>query len=211
MLKSFFYHCRTIKANGWIVAIIPLALLAIGLFIGSNDQLGATLGILVFTLFMPFLILALASSSDSKSKHILVKSLPMTRKELVKGSYLFLYSTISAVALFVLLFTKLALIYNKISFDENFSENLGYNFLIYWFGLLAIYSILLPLLKLYENIFSFVFFFGCQVILMIYIASDSVSSMHNPLYILILALIVLITMPLSYKLSLKNDLKKWEE
>jgi len=160
---------------------------------------------------MPFLILALASSSDSKSKHILVKSLPMTRKELVKGSYLFLYSTISAVALFVLLFTKLALLYNKISFDENFSENLGYDFLIYWFGLLAIYSLLLPLLKLYENFFSFVFFFGCQVILMIYIASDSVSSMHNPLYILILALIVLITMPLSYKLSLKNDLKKWEE
>jgi len=36
MLKSFFYHCRTIKANGWIVAIIPLALLAIGLFIGSK-------------------------------------------------------------------------------------------------------------------------------------------------------------------------------
>jgi len=209
MLKSFFFHCRTIKAYGWIVAIIPLALIAIGLFIGSNDKLGAAISILVFTIFMPFLILALAA--DSSDKHILEKSLPMTRAELVKGSYLFLYSTITAVALFVLLFTKLALLYNNISLGENFSENLGYNFLIYWFGLLAIYSILLPLLKLYENIFSFVFFFGCQVILMIYIASDSVSSMHNPLYILILALIVLITMPLSYKLSLKNDLKKWEE
>jgi len=209
MLKGFLYRCRIIRAFGWPIPFAMAAIGILGAYIGGANNVGAQVGIMLITIFTPFLTFALSSSSGSLNSQMLVNSLPMTKNELLKGRYLFIYFALSVSAFLSLGIVKLALLYDRLALGGSFNQNLLEIFIIFWCGMVLIHSFLLPFILFSFNLSRFMLFMCSQVLLMIFVASNLVYSALDPLYLLILIVSAVISIPLSYKLSAKNDPEMW--
>lgn len=211
MLKSFLYHCRIIRAYGWPIPFAMAAIGILGAYIGETNNVSARVGIMLITIFTPFLTFASSSNSGNRDSQMLVKSLPMTRSELLKGRYLFIYFALSVSAFASLGIVRLTLLYDRLSLGGSFNENLAGIFIVFWCGMILIHSVMLPFILFLFNFSRFMIFLGLQVILMVFVASDFVISLLNPAYLLIMAMLTVISIPLSHKLSAKNDPENREE
>jgi len=211
MLKSFLYHCRIIKSHGWLIPFTIFAIGVLGAYIGGTHGVSARVGILLITVFTPFLTFALASSSGQGGYDMLIKSLPMTKKERLKGRYLFIYFAISVSVFISLMAVKAALYYNKMSFGGSFNQNFAEIAFLFWCGLILIHSIMLPFILFKFNFMVFLLFMVFQTILLIFVSSDLVYLVINPIYLLIIFMVSVISIPLSYNLSVKSDPENKEE
>lgn len=210
MLKGFLYHCRIIRAHGWPIPFAMAAIGILGAYIGGTNNVGARVGIMLITIFTPFLAFASSSSSGNSSFKMLVKSLPMTRSELLKGRYLFVYFVISVSAFFTLGIVQVSLFYNQLVLGDSFIQNLGGIFIVFWSGMILIHSVMLPFF-LSSNIYILMLYFCLQLFLLIFVASDRVYTFVDPFYLLMIIIVSVVSIPLSYKFTVKNDPENREE
>jgi len=210
VFKGFLYHCRIIRAFGWVIPLVVLVIGALGFVIGSGNGVAGKVSIMLVTIFSPFLIYALTLISDDSDAKMMVKSLPMLRSDLLKGRCLFVYFVISVSAFLTLGIVQVSLFYNQLVLGDRFIQNLGGIFIVFWSGMILIHSVMLPFF-LSSSIYILMLYFCLQLFLLIFVASDIVYSFVDPFYLLMIIIVSVVSIPLSYKFTVKNDPENREE